>query len=557
MKHIIALVVLTVLGLASAGAQTIMRPRTFKPGTPVEKSYPKDGQWFTSMALPDEVFLRMKGKSYPANAIVPRDELRYLEMLYVDPKGRVCAGEMVCSERVADKLTAIFRTLFEMRYPIERMVLIDDYDANDQLSMMANNTSCFNYRNIAGTSRLSNHSFGTAVDINPLYNPWVKKRTDGSLAVDPEAGRPYADRSKSFPMKISPDDAVVKLFREHGFEWGGDWTSIKDYQHFELARKKAKRPKALKKGDRVAVLTPGRSNDNAAITAQLDLLRLQGLVPVTYVSTFTDSLHGTYTASPQQRADDFMAAIKDPSISAIMCSRGGFGAVSLLPFIDLQALADNPKWLIGFSDISILHAAMEKAGVMSMHGPMLSTTAASNAPELRMASWTMMFDYLFTNGALKPTVVPIMAGSQKGTVSGRLTGGNFMTINNLAQTPYDILDFRGEDGIILFIEDVDEPLYAIDRLLQRLHQSGIFHHAKAIIFGNFSDMETDINFASTEDMILTRFTEWGYIKPDGSGMPIVLGFPAGHNPLNTPLILGSDITLTVADSTATIAYTTY
>lgn len=237
MKKIIALTILMVIGLSGAGAQTIMRPESFKPGSPVEESYPEDGQWFTSMTLPDEVFNRMKGKSYPANAIIPREELRYLEMLYVDPKGRVCAGEMVCSYLVADKLIDIFCTLFEMRYPIERMVLIDEYDADDQRSMMANNTSCFNYRNIAGTSRLSNHSFGTAVDINPLYNPWVKKRANGALAVDPEAARPYADRSKNFPMKISPDDPVVKLFKEHGFEWGGDWTSLKDYQHFELAKK--------------------------------------------------------------------------------------------------------------------------------------------------------------------------------------------------------------------------------------------------------------------------------------------------------------------------------
>lgn len=554
MKKIFLLTIIWSICLTAVHSQTIMRPKTFKPGTPVEKSYPKDGIWFTSMAVPDAVFERMQGKSYPANAIIPREDLRYLEMLYVDPKGKVCAGEMVCSERVADHLLDIFRTLFEMRYPIERMVLIDDYDADDQKSMMANNTSCFNYRNIAGTSRLSNHSFGTAVDINPLYNPWVKKRADGSLAVDPEAGRPYADRSKNFPMKISAGDPLVKLFKQHGFEWGGDWTSIKDYQHFELSKKKSKRPKALKKGDRVAVLTPSRSADNACLTAWLDLLREKGLRPVTYTSTFTDSLHGTYTASPQQRAADFMAAVKDTTISAILCSRGGFGAVSLLPFLDWQAISENPKWLIGFSDISVLHAAMEKAGVMSMHGPMLSTTASSSQHESRMDSWNMMFDYLFADGDFPPAVVPVMTDSQRGTASGRLIGGNFMTINNLAQTSCDVLNFRGEDGVILFLEDVDEPIYAIDRLLQRLHQSGVFDRAKAIIFGNFSDMRTDINFPTTEDMILTRLSKWGYIKPDGTGKPIVLGFPAGHDALNIPLILGADITLSVNDSTATITY---
>ncbi len=108
---------------------------------------------------------------------------------------------MVCNRLIADDLLEIFRTLFDARYPIERMVLIDEYDADDERSMQNNNSSAFNFRFIAGTDKLSNHSRGLAVDINPLYNPCVRRRTDGSLFVSPEAARPYADRSREFPAR--------------------------------------------------------------------------------------------------------------------------------------------------------------------------------------------------------------------------------------------------------------------------------------------------------------------------------------------------------------------
>ena len=119
---------------------------------------------------------------------------------------------------------------------IEKIKLIDDYGANDEKSMTDNNTSCFNYRLIAGSKKLSNHSFGRAVDLNPLYNPYVKIKAD-RVVVSPTAGKPYADRTRSFARKIDADDLAVKVFKKHGFVWGGDWKSVKDYQHFELPEK--------------------------------------------------------------------------------------------------------------------------------------------------------------------------------------------------------------------------------------------------------------------------------------------------------------------------------
>lgn len=189
---------------------------------------------FTSQSISDSIFARMWKNSYKADCTVPRSELRYLKVLHYTIDGKIQVGELVCNKAIAKDLLEIFRSLYEAKYPIERMTLIDEYGANDEASMQANNTSCFNFRFVAGSKKLSNHSRGLAIDINPLYNPYVKQRKDGKLFVQPEAGRPYADRSKAFDYKITRNDLCYKLFKQHGFEWGGDWKYSKDYQHFEI-----------------------------------------------------------------------------------------------------------------------------------------------------------------------------------------------------------------------------------------------------------------------------------------------------------------------------------
>lgn len=187
---------------------------------------------FTSEEIPDEVFARMAGKSYKEDCTVPREDLCYLRISCVGADGSAYIGEMVAAADLAEDLLDIFRQLYEAGYPIERMQLIDDYDARDQASMEANNTTCFNFRQIAGSTKLSNHSLGRAVDINPLYNPYVKKTANGTI-YDPPVAEAYADRDKDFPYKIDHDDLCYQLFTAHGFTWGGDWNSVKDYQHFE------------------------------------------------------------------------------------------------------------------------------------------------------------------------------------------------------------------------------------------------------------------------------------------------------------------------------------
>lgn len=212
------------------------KPLPFAPGSIVTQAQIDSiglADCFSVNAIDDATFARMQGKSVKADCTIARDDLRYLSVLHRNLAGDAVAGEMVVHRDVADDLAAIFRELFDAGYPIERMVLIDDYNADDIASMRANNSSAFNFRVIAGTKRLSNHATGHAVDINTLYNPYVKRRADGSLFVSPEEGRPYADRSRDFDYKIAPGDTCVTIFKRHGWTWGGDWTSLKDYQHFE------------------------------------------------------------------------------------------------------------------------------------------------------------------------------------------------------------------------------------------------------------------------------------------------------------------------------------
>lgn len=188
---------------------------------------------FSSAPIPDAVFARMQGKSYPNGCPVSRTELRYLIIPHYDGHGHVRIGEMVANKAIAADLIDIFRELFRKAYPIERMVLVDDYDGDDLRSMADNNTSCFNYRRVSGSKKLSRHARGMAVDLNPLYNPFVRtvrRRT----VVEPANATPYVDRSRSdYPYKITTSDPAYLLFIRHGFRWGGAWRSSKDYQHFQ------------------------------------------------------------------------------------------------------------------------------------------------------------------------------------------------------------------------------------------------------------------------------------------------------------------------------------
>lgn len=161
------------------------------------------------------------------------DNLRYVHILHYDFEGNLAEGELICNESIAQDLVEIFYELYRNEYQLERVLLIDEYDGDDTASMEDNNTSCFNYRVVDGAASLSKHALGVAIDINPFYNPYITYEKDGSEKISPAASIDYADRSANFPYKIDKNDLCYKLFTEHGFTWGGNWNSCKDYQHFQ------------------------------------------------------------------------------------------------------------------------------------------------------------------------------------------------------------------------------------------------------------------------------------------------------------------------------------
>lgn len=189
---------------------------------------------FCVKRIDEEIFARIRGKSYKDDCTLPLDELRYLRLLYKDLEGRTHSGELVCNVHIVHDLLDIFSQLYGEGYPIEKIRLVDEYGSDDEASMSDNNSSCFNFRFISYTNKVSKHGLGLAVDINPLYNPYVKE-VDGRLSIEPTSAEPYLDRSLDFHCKIDEHDFCCRLFKEHGFEWGGDWEGRKDYQHFEVS----------------------------------------------------------------------------------------------------------------------------------------------------------------------------------------------------------------------------------------------------------------------------------------------------------------------------------
>ena len=210
---------------------------------------------FSYQPLSDDVIRRITGISYPVeeetapllsfeavnivsdkeSLAVSYDDLRYMNVLYHNFDGEVKTGELICNKKIAQDLAEIFYELYINEYRIEKISLIDEYNGDDTASMEDNNTSCFNYRLVDGSSNLSKHALGLAIDINPFYNPYVVFNKDGSgrTYISPEGSEIYADRSRDFPYKIDENDLCYKLFTAHGFIWGGNWNSMKDYQHFQ------------------------------------------------------------------------------------------------------------------------------------------------------------------------------------------------------------------------------------------------------------------------------------------------------------------------------------
>ena len=194
-------------------------------------------QAFYITKITDDIFARIEGRSFKDDCTLPRKDLRYLHVLHKDINGEEHEGEMIVNYHIAEDVLEILKELYVNDYPIEKIRLVDEYDADDELSMEDNNSSCFNYRFVSHTTKVSKHGLGLAVDINTLYNPYVKT-VNGKRSIEPVNAEPYLDRDADFDYKIEKGDLCYNLFTEHGFEWGGNWVNSKDYQHFQIPTEK-------------------------------------------------------------------------------------------------------------------------------------------------------------------------------------------------------------------------------------------------------------------------------------------------------------------------------
>lgn len=230
---ILCMIFCGLMTLTSCKSETQNNQTTDSSDQSVEETA-KSEDMFYCEEISDELFSRIYGKSFKEDCTVSRDELRYLHLLHKDLEGNTHEGEMIVNKYIADDVLEVFRQLYDADYPIEKIRLIDEYDADDELAMEDNNSSCFNFRFISHTTRVSKHGLGLAIDINTLYNPYTKV-VDGERILEPVTAEEYLDRSKDFDYKIDENDLAYKLFTGIGMEWGGSWEDRKDYQHFEMA----------------------------------------------------------------------------------------------------------------------------------------------------------------------------------------------------------------------------------------------------------------------------------------------------------------------------------
>lgn len=191
------------------------------------------GKWWNP--LPSEIVKRIVGKSWKPDCPVPLEDLAYVQVTHWNFNHETVNGELLYHKNLALEIVEIFKDLFEADFPIEKMVLIDNYDANDDLSMEDNNSSAFCFRAMTGKlSVYSMHSYGGTIDLNPKQNPYVK----GNIIL-PKGSEVFCDRTLNTPGLIKEDDCCYQAFIKRGYTWGGHWSSLKDYQHFE------KRPKVF------------------------------------------------------------------------------------------------------------------------------------------------------------------------------------------------------------------------------------------------------------------------------------------------------------------------
>ncbi len=296
-------------------------------------------------------------------------------------------------------------------------------------------------------------------------------------------------------------------------------------------------PPCLKRGDTIAIVPTARGITLEELSDGISLAESWGLKVKLGEGIGRKSFQ--QAGSPQERAADLQRALIDPDVRAIWCARGGYGTVQVMEHLDLAPLRADPKWIVGFSDITVLHNALAALGVASLHAQMphnIGVKTAEAEATLRCALFGEAF-------ALQAAPGPL---HREGQVVGELIGGNLSVLYAMRGTPYDI-DPRGK---ILVLEDLDELLYHVDRMVMNLKLGGWFTRLAGLVIGGMSDMrnknESDPFGATAEEIIASALGQVSY--------PVCSGFPFGHISDNRALVLGQKAKLSVTASGATLSF---
>lgn len=293
-------------------------------------------------------------------------------------------------------------------------------------------------------------------------------------------------------------------------------------------------PKSLKKGDQIAIISPAGSVNESQLENGLKIIESKGYEPVLGKHLYNNYWNGySYAGTEKERISDMNWAFNDEGISAIWTSRGGYGCQHLLRNLKLSKFRKNPKWYIGFSDNTVIQSYLIKNNFASIHGQTVKTSSFGVSEE----SYDLTFDIL--EGKLPKYSIEKSTFNKDGNVEGELVGGNLALIYALLGTPYS---FNFKDKI-LFIEDIGENYYALDRMMISLDLAGVFRQIKGLIVGGMTNMGNEKDNKNYEE----SFDEFAYQiiseRLKKYDFPTVFGFPNGHIYDNRPLIIGAKVTL--------------
>jgi len=287
-------------------------------------------------------------------------------------------------------------------------------------------------------------------------------------------------------------------------------------------------PPFLKSGDVVQILSPASAVNPSYLEGAKKTL--SGWNLNVHEGKYARSAYGRFAGTKQERIFDLQQALDDPDSKAVVMSRGGYGLAQIIDQINFEKFVKLPKWLIGFSDISILHAAVNKLGIASIHGIM-----AKHLAELLSTSEAVVHLREILFGRLPVYHLPSHPLDRQGKITAKLLGGNLSVLMGLRGTSFD-LPF--EDAV-LFVEDTGEKPYQVDRMIQNLRIGGIFEKISGLIVGQFTDYEADpLMMQTIEEMFAEAVKNYSY--------PVCFNFPAGHIDYNLPLLLGENVTLEVS-----------